>query len=232
MNQTTSSSSPTGTTRAIRGRVLHFQRDPQFHDDAYQYWEDGVLLVADGRIAAVGPYAELAPSIAPGTEVIDHRGKLIVPGFIDTHVHYPQTDMIASPSPGLLHWLDTYTFPEERRFAEPDLRQEIADDVETEALAGLVGLADAHFGQQVLDDMAEAPARLRASPATLRGEGALNRGVGVRRHGIIMTVRRDIRGSVDCRRIVSIIRLEDKLRVTRNLLRPVLAQPFAPWPRA
>ncbi|MCG5260019.1 guanine deaminase [Cupriavidus gilardii] len=119
MNQTTSSSSPTGTHRAIRGRVLHFLRDPQFHDDAYQYWEDGVLLVADGRIAAAGPYAELAPSIAPGTEVIDHRGKLIVPGFIDTHVHYPQTDMIASPSPGLLHWLDTYTFPEERRFAEP-----------------------------------------------------------------------------------------------------------------
>ncbi len=119
-----------------------------------------------------------------------------------------------------------------RRLAQPDLRQEIADDVEAEALAGLVGLADADVGQQVLDDMAEAPARLRASPATLRGEGALNRGVGVRRHGIIMTVRRDIRGSVDCRRIVSIIRLEDKLRVTRNLLGPVLAQPFAPWPRA
>ena len=42
--------------------------------------------------------------------------KLIVPGFIDTHIHFPQTDMIASPSPGLLHWLETYTFPEERRF--------------------------------------------------------------------------------------------------------------------
>ncbi len=58
--------------------------------------------------------------------MIDHRGKLIVPGFIDTHVHYPQTDIIASPSPGLLHWLDTYTFPEERRFAEPEYARAVA----------------------------------------------------------------------------------------------------------
>lgn len=106
-------------TRAIRGRVLHFLRDPQFHDDAYQYWEDGVLIVTAGRITAAGDYAQLADRIPAGAQVIDHRGKLIVPGFIDTHVHYPQTDIIASPSPGLLHWLDTYTFPEERRFSEP-----------------------------------------------------------------------------------------------------------------
>lgn len=106
-------------TRAIRGRVLHFLRDPQFHDDAYQYWEDGVLIVTAGRITAAGDYAELAARIPAGARIDDHRGKLIVPGFIDTHVHYPQTDIIASPSPGLLHWLDTYTFPEERRFSEP-----------------------------------------------------------------------------------------------------------------
>ncbi|SPA00206.1 guanine deaminase [Cupriavidus taiwanensis] len=113
-------------TRAIRGRVLHFLRDPQFHEDAYQYWDDGVLIVTDGRIAAAGDYAQLAARIPADAEVIDHRGKLIVPGFIDTHVHYPQTDMIASPSPGLLHWLDTYTFPEERRFADPDYARGVA----------------------------------------------------------------------------------------------------------
>jgi len=116
---TTNPPVPTAT-RAIRGRVLHFLRDPQFHEDgAYEYWEDGVLVVTAGRVAAVGDYAALAARIPADAEVIDHRGKLIVPGFIDTHVHYPQTDIIASPSPGLLHWLDTYTFPEERRFEDP-----------------------------------------------------------------------------------------------------------------
>ncbi|NUA29792.1 guanine deaminase [Cupriavidus basilensis] len=113
-------------TRAIRGRVLHFLRDPQFHDDAYQYWEDGVLIVTAGHVAAVGSHADLADQIPAGAEVIDRRGKLIVPGFIDTHVHYPQTDIIASPSPGLLHWLETYTFPEERRFAEPEYAAAVA----------------------------------------------------------------------------------------------------------
>ncbi|MGE6495278.1 guanine deaminase [Cupriavidus metallidurans] len=114
-------------TRAIRGRILHFLRDPQFHDDAYQFWEDGVMIVKAGRIAAVGNYADLSRDIPQGAEVVDHRGKLLVPGFIDTHIHYPQTDIIASPSPGLLHWLDTYTFPEERRFSDPAYARAVAD---------------------------------------------------------------------------------------------------------
>lgn len=123
---TTTSPTP-ATTRAIRGRILHFLRDPQFHEEAYQYWEDGLMLVTDGRIAAVGLYEDLARDIPAGAEVVDHRGKLLVPGFIDTHVHYPQTDIIASPSPGLLHWLDTYTFPEERRFSEPAYARAVAE---------------------------------------------------------------------------------------------------------
>ncbi|MBV8271335.1 MAG: guanine deaminase [Cupriavidus sp.] len=114
-------------TRAIRGRILHFLRDPQFHDDAYQYWEDGLMIVKDGRVAAVGNHADLAHDVPPDAEVVDHRGKLIVPGFIDTHIHYPQTDIIASPSPGLLHWLDTYTFPEERRFSDANYARGVAD---------------------------------------------------------------------------------------------------------
>ncbi|MGO4302797.1 guanine deaminase [Cupriavidus sp. RAF12] len=114
-------------TRAIRGRILHFLRDPQFHEDAYEYWEDGLMIVTAGRIAAVGLYEDLARDVPAGAEVVDHRGKLVVPGFIDTHIHYPQTDIIASPSPGLLHWLDTYTFPEERRFSEPAYARAVAD---------------------------------------------------------------------------------------------------------
>ncbi|MGY8524980.1 guanine deaminase [Paracidovorax citrulli] len=125
-----SASSPASTPPsrlAVRGRVLHFLGDPAFDgDDACQYWEDGVLLIENGHIADAGPWSRLSGSISAGTAVIDHRGKLIVPGFIDTHVHYPQTDIIASPSPGLLHWLDTYTFPEEQRFADPEYAAAVA----------------------------------------------------------------------------------------------------------
>jgi guanine deaminase len=59
--------------------------------------------------------------------VHDHRGKLITPGFIDTHVHYPQTDIIGSPAPGLLPWLETYTFPAEGRFADPVHARAVAE---------------------------------------------------------------------------------------------------------
>jgi guanine deaminase len=81
-------------------------------------YEDGLLIVEDGRIQAAGDYAALAPTLPAGLEPVDYRGKLIVPGFIDTHLHYPQTDMIASPAPGLLPWLETYTFPTERRYED------------------------------------------------------------------------------------------------------------------
>jgi guanine deaminase len=84
-----------------------------------EYHEDGLLWVADGRVVAAGPYAQLAPTLPATVTVRDLRGKLIVPGFIDTHIHYPQTDIIASPADGLLPWLDTYTFPAERRFGDP-----------------------------------------------------------------------------------------------------------------
>jgi guanine deaminase len=72
------------------------------------------LLVEDGRIAAVQPDAPDASWTR-----IDHTGRLILPGFIDTHVHSPQLDVIASYGTELLDWLNTYTFPAERRYADP-----------------------------------------------------------------------------------------------------------------
>jgi guanine deaminase len=86
-----------------------------------------LLVVADGKIEAAGDYAALFPQLPPGTPLHDLRGQLIVPGFIDTHVHFPQTDMIASPAPGLLEWLETWTFPTERRFSDLDHAREVAD---------------------------------------------------------------------------------------------------------
>ncbi|MEO8408714.1 MAG: guanine deaminase, partial [Oxalobacteraceae bacterium] len=112
--------------QAYRASILHFSADPAADADAYHWHEDGLLIVADGRIQAAGDYAQLHAGLPPGTPLIDYRGKLIVPGFIDTHLHYPQTDIVASPAPGLLPWLERYTFPAERQFADPLHAGEVA----------------------------------------------------------------------------------------------------------
>src|SRR5580704_15010431 len=104
------------TQNAYRAQLLTFRDDPAHDPDAAVYETDGLLLVEDGRVVASGAYAALRELIEPDTIVHDLLDKLIVPGFIDSHIHYPQTDMIASPAPGLLPWLETYTFPTERKF--------------------------------------------------------------------------------------------------------------------
>ncbi|SFM26908.1 guanine deaminase [Rugamonas rubra] len=115
-----------GAFQAYRASLLHFNDDPAFHQNAYSWHEDGLLIVNDGHVHVAGDYAQLVDFLPPGTPLHDYRGKLIVPGFIDTHVHYPQTDMIASPAPGLLPWLDKYTFPTERKFADPAHAAQVA----------------------------------------------------------------------------------------------------------
>ena len=101
----------------IRGRVLDFHADPRDSADNHRFWEDGAILVEDGRIVAVGDHADLARE---GLEEIDHRPHLILPGFIDPHIHFPQLQVIASWGAQLLDWLNTYTFPAEAQFADPD----------------------------------------------------------------------------------------------------------------
>ncbi|SFM10779.1 guanine deaminase [Rugamonas rubra] len=113
--------------QAYRASLLHFHADPAFHADAHAWHEDGLLVVADGKVRAAGDYASLHVTLPPGCTVHDYSGKLIMPGFIDTHVHYPQTEMIASPAPGLLPWLETYTFPTERRFDDPAHAADVAE---------------------------------------------------------------------------------------------------------
>jgi guanine deaminase len=77
-----------------------------------------LLIGDDGRIVDTLPQAP-----GPDWQRIDHRGKLLLPGFIDTHVHCPQLDVIASHGAGLLDWLETYTFPAEQRWADPAVAQ-------------------------------------------------------------------------------------------------------------
>src|SRR5690606_10813946 len=79
------------------------------------YFEDGAVTIADGKVMAVGDYAA---ADAGGAEVVDHRPNLILPGFIDTHLHYVQSQMIASYAGSLLEWLNTYTFVEEQKFSQ------------------------------------------------------------------------------------------------------------------
>ncbi|QJD91563.1 guanine deaminase [Duganella dendranthematis] len=108
----------TTNLQAYRGSLLHFLADPAFSDKSHDWHEDGLLIVADGKVQAAGDYATLHTTLPANTVVHDYSGKLLIPGFIDTHVHYPQSDMIASPAEGLLPWLETYTFPTERQFED------------------------------------------------------------------------------------------------------------------
>ncbi|WP_323118482.1 guanine deaminase [Burkholderia alba] len=123
------------TQSAFRARLLTFSGDPAQSADAAVFEEDGLLIVEDGRVVAAGAYAALAGRLAPDAALTELRDKLIVPGFIDTHIHYPQTDMIASPAPGLLPWLDKYTFPTERQFDDPAHAHDVAEFFVDELLA-------------------------------------------------------------------------------------------------
>lgn len=105
---------------ALRGDLLDFTADPGFAAPAgapgVRFRPDHWLLVEGGRIA--GAQAELPDA---SWARVDHRGSLVMPGFIDTHVHSPQLDVIASYGTELLEWLNTYTFPAERRYADPEV---------------------------------------------------------------------------------------------------------------
>lgn len=103
---------------AIRGRLLDFIADPAEagEEACYRYIADGAVVMEDGKIISIGPAANL-PADMP---VEDYGQALILPGLIDTHIHYPQTRVIASYGAQLLEWLDKYTFVEEQKFADPD----------------------------------------------------------------------------------------------------------------
>ncbi len=107
--------------RAISGRLLTFLRAPSGAGDeqSYRYIENGIVVVKDGRIDAVGPADEITPRLPAGMPVEHFAGALILPGLIDPHIHFPQTQVIASYGAQLLEWLEKYTFVEEQKFADP-----------------------------------------------------------------------------------------------------------------
>ncbi|OYX26748.1 MAG: guanine deaminase [Rhodobacterales bacterium 32-66-7] len=110
----------------LLGQVIRFTGDPFDTLHAAETLSQGGVLVGAGRILAVGDGTTLRRE-HPGARVHDYGQKLISAGFIDAHVHYPQTAIIASWGKRLIDWLNTYTFPEEMRFADRAYADQIAD---------------------------------------------------------------------------------------------------------
>jgi guanine deaminase len=117
---------------AHRAAILHCLRDPFDDRDpiaagSVEYFEDGLLVVADGCVEEVGPAEDLLERLPSNVRVVEHGDKLIIPGLIDCHVHYPQIDIIASYGERLLDWLEKYAYPAERAFADPGHAREVAE---------------------------------------------------------------------------------------------------------
>jgi len=124
------------TVQAYRASLLHMLDDPWGApaDAAWAHHVDGLLVVDGGYVAAFGAYADLAPTLNADIAVTELPGKLITPGFIDAHIHYPQTDVVAAWGSPLLDWLNTHTFPAEQAFADRAHADEAADFFLTELL--------------------------------------------------------------------------------------------------
>ncbi|UTA48285.1 guanine deaminase [Simiduia sp. 21SJ11W-1] len=106
---------------ALRARILHFTAKPtgKGEQNAVQYFDDGVLLVEKGQVTAVAPAEAMAQQgfdLSRCEHLPDH---LVMPGFIDSHIHCPQLDVMASYGEQLLDWLNRYTFPAELKFSDP-----------------------------------------------------------------------------------------------------------------
>ncbi|WP_254601840.1 guanine deaminase [Sphingomonas bacterium] len=104
--------------RGFRAEILSVPHDPAAAGrDAIVHHGDGLLVEEDGLVVARGDFADLAPRF-PGLPIAHFPGRLIVPGFIDAHVHYPQIDRIAAHGEQLLQWLERHIFPAEMAFAD------------------------------------------------------------------------------------------------------------------
>ena len=112
---------------AIRADFLHFSDDPDAHGEAFEFVADGLLLCRQGRVRMLVDADEWIDCLPDGCELYDYRGRLVMPGFVDTHTHYPQSEMIASFGLQLLDWLERYTFPTEKKFAEREYADRVAD---------------------------------------------------------------------------------------------------------
>jgi guanine deaminase len=114
--------------RALRGPAPSFRGDP-FMDppsEALVHDSDAILLMEEGRIAAFGPAEALLRRLPPGVPMETFPSGMMMPGFIDSHVHFAQLGITGACGHGLLEWLEHFTFPEERKFSDPAYAQRVA----------------------------------------------------------------------------------------------------------
>ena len=199
--------------KAYRASILYFP-DPTAPQAAFE--TDGLLVVgpdARGRqvVQALGSHAELAPRFG-GVPIEHFPGRIIAPGFIDMHIHFPQIDVIGSPAEGLLPWLENYTFPHEKRFSAHTYSAQVAmffiaellRNGVTTALAFATShpesvdalLAEAQkcnlrlmAGKVLMDQNAPDGVRDRAEQSLLDTESLIQRWHGVDRLGYAITPR-------------------------------------------
>ncbi|MDX1517923.1 MAG: guanine deaminase [Woeseiaceae bacterium] len=154
---------------AFRGAIYHCVDDPgeSGRTDCSEYFDDGILVVEDGSIAEVGPAASILQKLGD-TPITDFSDKLILPGLIDCHVHFPQLDIIASYGKQLLDWLERYAYPAEMRFADVDYARDAAAFFLDELLANgtttaaVFATVHAHSADVLFEAAAERDMRLIA----------------------------------------------------------------------
>lgn len=111
----------TSSCSAIRGSALTFLGDPFLigREKSMQYESDALIIMRDGKIEFFGAYSETRKHLPAGVELVHYPDSLILPGFIDIHVHYSQTQIIGAFGKQLIQWLNDYTFVAELQFSNP-----------------------------------------------------------------------------------------------------------------
>ena len=119
----------TNRPTAIRGPVLTFTGNPFTHglEHTAVYEPDAIVAMANGLITDFGPAQQVLPRLPANTEIKNYgKDSLISAGFIDSHVHFPQTPMIAAHGEQLLDWLTNYTYPTELKYSDKDFARSVA----------------------------------------------------------------------------------------------------------
>lgn len=105
---------------AVRGQLIYFKKDPFYYDlkESFVYESDGLIVSQNGKIVAVGPYSQNKHMLTDVSILRHYPDYLICPGFIDTHIHYPQAEIIGAFGKQLLDWLNDYTFVAEQKYSD------------------------------------------------------------------------------------------------------------------
>lgn len=121
---------------AIRSAALTFIADPFLvgSDAAYEYYSDALIVIENDKIKSFGAFDQMKATIGSEVEIKTYTDSLVIPGFIDSHVHYPQTQIIGAFGKQLIDWLNNYTFIAEQQFSDFDYSKAVAQFFLNESL--------------------------------------------------------------------------------------------------